>query len=506
MSYVKNRRTGMLLPRRLNAQMSSSYESGSATGSRARNWMPSASGPNASAVQGLGLQRRRARDAIRNDPWALTAQTRWVSNVIGTGIQPYPKHPDPEVRRALKERWADWVPEADADGRLDFYGMQALAVRAIFGDGETLARVRMRRPTDGLSVPIQIQQLEGDQLPTERSFALPNGGEVVNGVEFDAIGRRTHYHLWRRHPGEFGRQAHGQDITRVPADQVIHAFPVLRPGQVRGVTALATVLLRLRSIDSLDDAVMYRQEVANLFAGFITKPDPECDPNNPLTGDAEDFEVDYDGTPIVSMEPGTMQELAPGEQVQFSTPPDAGNNYDAFMRHQLMAAFASIGVPYEIASGDLRGISDRTLRVVVNEFHRLIEQYQWHVVIHQFCRPVWNAWIDALALSGTFPMPDYHLRRHEWLRVLWVPQGWPYFNPVQDVQADNQSVRSGFASRSSIILKKGDDPDHVAAEIQADNEVADTSGFVFDSDPRQTTPAGKAAAPEGDPAPEPLTH
>ena len=281
---------------------------------------------------------------------------------------------------------------------------------------------------------------------------------------------------------------------------------MLRPGQVRGVTALATVLLRLKSIDNLDDAVMYRQEVANLFAGFITKPDPDADPINPLTGESDGYEIDGDGTPLVSMEPGTMQELAPGEEVTFSSPPDAGNNYEGFMRQQLMGAFASVGVPYEIATGDLRGISDRTLRVVVNEFHRLIEQYQWHCVIHQFCRPVWNAWIDALALSGTFPMPDFHRRRREWLRVLWVPQGWPYFNPVQDVQADKESVRSGFASRSSIILKKGDDPDHVAAEIRADNETADAERFVFDSDPRHTTSAGKATVSEGGGRPDPLNQ
>ncbi|MDH0740140.1 phage portal protein [Achromobacter spanius] len=506
MKYTRNRRSGLLLPQRLSAQMSSSYESGSATGSRARNWNPSSAGPNASVAQGLGLQRRRARDAVRNDPWATTAVTRWTSNVIGTGIQPYPQHPDKEVRRLLKELWADWCPEADADGRLDFYGMQALAARSIFTDGESLCRFRHRRPQDGLTVPLQLQLLEGDQLPVERTYSLPNGGEVVNGVEFDAIGRRVSYHLWRRHPGEFGRPATGQDLVPVPADQVVHAFPVLRPGQVRGVTSLASVLLRLKSIDSLDDAVMYRQEVSNLFAGFITRPDPDEDQNNPLTNRPEDYVEDDDGIPLVSMEPGTMQTLAPGEEVTFSAPPDAGSNYEGFMRHQLMAAFASVGIPYEIATGDLRGVSDRALRVVVNEFHRLVEQHQWHCIIHQFCRPVWAAWIDALALSGTIPMPDYHRRRRDWLRVLWVPQGWPYFNPVQDIQAKKDQVRAGFASRASVILGQGDDPDQVNAEIQADNATADAAGLVFDSDPRHTTAAGKAAGLDGGGSPDPLNQ
>lgn len=44
---------------------------------------------------------------------------------------------------------------------------------------------------------------------------------------------------------------------------------------MRGVPRLAPVLLRLKSLDNYDDAVLFRQEVSNLFAGFITKPASE---------------------------------------------------------------------------------------------------------------------------------------------------------------------------------------------------------------------------------------
>lgn len=61
-----------------------------------------------------------------------------------------------------------------------------------------------------------------------------------------------------------------------------------------------------------------------------------------------------------------MQELGPGEEVEFSKPPD-GNNYPDFMRQQLMAAAAGTGTPYEILTGDMREVNDRALRVVLNE-------------------------------------------------------------------------------------------------------------------------------------------
>jgi len=66
----------------------------------------------------------------------------------------------------------------------------------------------------------------------------------------------------------------------------------------------------------------------------------------------------------VGLEPGTMQELLPGEQVEFSDPPDAGNNYPDFMRQQLRAAAAGSGLPYELMTGDMQGVNDRAIRVV----------------------------------------------------------------------------------------------------------------------------------------------
>lgn len=498
MRYKALEQRGFILPTRLSVAASSSYESGSATGSRSRNWKPSSAGPNSAATSNMATIRRRARDAIRNDPWAKTAVSKWVSNVIGTGIQPYPQHPNKEVRKALKQLWSDWVPESDADGNLDFYGQQALAARAMFSDGESLGRLRARRPQDGLSVPLQIQSLEGDHLPAEMSRPLPNGNEIVSGVEFNAIGQRVAFHMWSRHPGEFGGATASQ-IRRIPADQVVHAFPVLRAGQVRGVSELATVLLRLKTLDNFDDAVAFRQEVSNLFAGFISKPDPAENGDDPLTGDKAVY--DYDDTPIATLEPGSMQALLPGEEVTFAAPPGAPDNYPEFMRQQLMAAFASVGIPYELGTGDLRGISDRTLRVLVNEFHRMIEQYQWTVFIHQWCRPIWAAWIDAVALSGVLPMPGFHQRRREWLRVRWVPQGFAYFNPVQDVKAKTDEVRAGFKSRSGVILEQGEDPESVMDEVLNDNAAADDAEMIFDSDPRRS---GKSAVLPEDPSDQTL--
>jgi capsid protein len=57
------------------------------------------------------------------------------------------------------------VKEIDADGQLDFYGLQNLVARAFFESGEVLVRRRVRRVGDGLQIPLQHQ--------------LPNPGECA---------------------------------------------------------------------------------------------------------------------------------------------------------------------------------------------------------------------------------------------------------------------------------------------------------------------------------------
>lgn len=482
---------GFVVPGRVKA---AAYESASSAGARARTWRTSGAGPSAAAVENLPLMRSRSRDAIRNDPWAKTAIARLVSNTIGTGIQPHPQHPDKATQKRLKQLWDDWVKEADHDGQLDIYGQQTLAARAFFSDGEAILRRRYVSPAEGLSVPMQVQLLEADLLPVEKNEVRPGGGEILHGIEFDANDKRVAYHLYRRHPGEYNRLNMGGMLTvPVPAEDIAHVFQPLRPGQIRGVPELATVLLRLHSLDNFDDAVLFRQEVSNLFAGFVTKPSsvpmgPGAD-IDPMTG--QQIAYDSDGySPIVSLEPGSMQELAPGEEVAFATPPGAGNDYAPFMRQQLMAAAASVGMPYEVLTGDLREVSDRVLRVLLNEFRRAIEQLQWNIFIHQYCNRVWAWWIDACALSGAIPMPDFHRTRREYLRVRWVPQGWPYINPVQDVNAQKLAIRAGLTSRSASVLKQGEDPEQVDQENAADNARADGLGLQYDSDPRSRDAVG----------------
>lgn len=471
---------------------------GAGHGRRAIGWHAPGSGPNAATLGGLPTLRQRSRAAMRNDGYAKGALGKLVTNIVGTGIKPLSKTPDHALREAVQALWARWTDESDADGLLDFYGQQGLAVRSCLEAGEAFVRLRPRLASDGLSVPLQLQLLEAEHCQESYTTIAPNGNVIRAGIEFDQLGRRLAYWFFRAHPGDALLQLQADAYLRVPvpADLVIHLYDPLRPGQLRGVPLLAQTLVKLRDLDEFDDAALLRQKLANLFTGFVKRPagaggDTVLDP---LTGRA--VETDAAGLPLVGLEPGNFQELGPGEDVTFSNPPGMDQTYESFMRQQLTAVAVALEIPYELLTGDLSKVNDRTARMILNEFRRGVERWQAHIVAQQLCRRVWEAWWDRAVLAGALPVAaaDYQARLTEYRAVSWTPQRWAYINPVQDIQARREEMRAGLVSRRQSVSELGEDVEALDEEIAADNTRADTLGLIFDSDPRKVQNTGALQA------------
>jgi lambda family phage portal protein len=256
-----------------------------------------------------------------------------------------------------------------------------------------------------------------------------------------------------------------------------HLFEPERPGQLRGVSMLAPVLARLRNIENYDDATLTRQQLANLVVAFITRELPALTGDEDLNGlTGESDVIGSEGRPLVGLQPGLVQTLEDGEKVDWSNPPEAGTNYSDYMRTQHMGTAAGAGLPYELFSGDIKEVSDRTLRVIINDFRRFAEQRQWQHIIPMLCEPVVEWFAKAAALAGKITLDEVDLVK----RAEWSPHGWAYIHPVQDVQGKKMEVDAGFSSRSSIIGQKGDDPEEVDAERAADIEREKALGLYID--------------------------
>lgn len=456
-------------------QVRGQYDAAS-SGRRMAGWNPPSSGPNR-AIVGLQKIRNRARDSVRNDWSGSSGIQKWVTNLIGIGITPRFKRVASKQRKAaITDLWNDFCAECDADGVLNFYAIQALATRGWLESGESFIRRRNRFADEGLPVPMQVQVLEADMVPlldADTYRGLPVGNKIRSGIERDKRGRRVAYWCFKEHPGDdFNGSINPTDLVRVLAADMIHVYEPLRAGQLRGVSVLAPILARLRNIENFDDATLTRQQLANLVVAFITNQAPELTGDediNGFTGQVED--PDGEGRALVGLQPGLVQELDEGQDIKWSNPPEAGTSYSDYMRTQHMGTSAATGLPYEIFSGDIKEVSDRTLRVIINEFRRHAEQRQWHVLIPQMCERVLRWFAESAALAGSISLSEIDdVRRAE-----WSPHGWSHIHPVQDPQGKKLEVEAGFRSRSSVIAEGGEDPDLVdderAAEIEREKQL-----------------------------------
>lgn len=444
-------------------------------GRRMASWQAPSTGPNEAINGGLQILRNRASDSVRNDWTGESTIQKWATTLVGIAITPrFRRITDKPRRQEVNDLWTDFVKVADADCVLDLYGMQTLAVRSWLERGEMFARRRFRTFGDGLPVPMQVQLLESDMVPNfdaDNFPGLPQRNRIRSGIEFDNKGRRIAYWVYKEHPGDLpssgGNIPAASALVRVVAEDMLHMFEPKRIGQRRGVPTMAPILAKLRGVADFEDTTLERQKLANLIVGFISRDLPSFDPTDPnamaaLTGLTA--ELDADASPLLPMKPGLMQELEDGQKVTWSNPPDAGVNYSDYMRTSHLGTTAGTGLPYEYATGDIKGVSDRTLRVVINEFRRFAEQRQWQIVIPMFCQKIVEWFADAALLQGEINLVE----RDQVVRSEHAPHGWAYIHPTQDVQGKVLEVQNGLRSRSSVIGEHGDDPDQVDEERAED--------------------------------------
>lgn len=243
---------------------------------------------------------------------------------------------------------------------------------------------------------------------------------------------------------------------------------------------LAPALVRLRELDKYTDGTLLRLQVASLYVATLKRsPGPASSWEfDPITGDRIS-ETDPSGRAVLRMNPGTFQQLEPDESLDFSKPPDPPVGFDAFVRHELRAAGAAVGVPLEAFTNDWGATNDRLARVVLNQYRRRVHRMLWSIVVPQFLRPLWNAWYGLAILHNKSLTGDFDGR------VTFAPHAHSYVHPVQDVASYREAILAGLTSRQAAVAETGEDVEVIDAQIAADNARADKLNIGLTSDGRQ---------------------
>lgn len=441
-------------------------------GRRNEGWRATSTDANGELLGALSTLRNRARDMRRNNPYAESAITAIADHVVGHGIVPHALTDSEAVKKNLMAKWARWAESTDCDydDLRTLYGMQHLCMESVPESGEVLIRAHWVKQKSRDLIPLKLQILESDYIDTHKdNIVSANGDYCIQGVQFNKAGKRIGYWLYEQHPG--GNYMRGLTSNLVPADEIIHLFLPKRPGQARGYTWLAPVMQRMRQLDELDDATIEQAKIAACFAAFVH-----------TDGDTTATDT---STPLIErIEPGIIEELTAGKNVTFGNPPTF-SGYQPYSWQALHAIGVGLGVPYELLTGDLRGVNFTSGRMGWIRFAKRVDVWQWNMIIPALCDRIWSWFMEAQLLIEK-PVMDS-------VRAEWIPPRKAMLDPGAELSAINTAVRNGQTSWSDSVREAGySDPRAVAEQIAADNAMFDELGLVLDCDPRKVSAVGQA--------------
>lgn len=431
------------------------------------DWQPAYGTAEQLATGSRDIIRGRARAAEMNSDLAESAVIALLRNVIGAGIVPQAKvrncngKLNNELNKKIEKAWAKWAEPENADirGISSFYELQEMALRRMVYDGEIL----VNKTSQGTYLPLSIQLIEAENIG---AVSITHGkNNIINGVEVTEHGRPVAYHVSQTDP--MGLRSF--DTVRLTTDQAFLLFNPKRPSQIRGISLLALVLRRIHDIDEYMDADLIAARVAACFSVFVTS-------QNSARQSAL-LPRDKKGRPNITMAPGMVRHLSPGESIEFADPKRNAGTASEYSATQTRRIASGLGMSADIVARNISG-NFSAARQNLLEDQKTFRQVQKFVITH-FCIPIWKAFIDALYLTGELPS-DYLANKDKYQEVAWLAPGWSWIDPVKEVNANKEAIKSGLTTLEDVCASSGRDWEEVLEQRKLEQDRAKELGVLLD--------------------------
>ena len=428
------------------------------------NPKPKSGSADSEILPDLQTLRDGSRTMVRDDAHAAAAARVFVENVVGKGLTPQStctseatglnEEQLEQWRNACEAEFSRWSDEeADATGYGTFTDLQRIAARSLLADGESIGHAVV----DGFSVSCEL--IDPDRL---ESPGRSDTTTVRGGVEIGPKGRPVAYHILRNHPAEFLPGLKWGVTDRVAAADstysiVQHLFLRERPGQTRGVPWLAAALPYAGHLHHYLNSELIAARVNSNVAMFVKRAPEANDPN--ITAIASD---QGGATFHESLEPGTIEYLNEGEEIQPFVPNRPGNQFEPFVLRILRAIWAAPGLSYELVTKDFGGMNYSSARSLLLECRRGFDSTR-ALLVRQFCRPWWsNVILAAIAGGRLVAPPGFLANQRAFLAHRWVSPAYGWVDPTKEIDSSRMAIDANLSTPYDEAAKAGFDAEEVA--------------------------------------------
>lgn len=444
------------------------------SGRTTADWTPTNRKADDEVRLGAVKLRARARELARNNPVIRNYLRLMLNNVLGhEGPKLYPMlrvgdTPDGDLDKERNDvaeaAWCEWCRRPTRDGVGTFLTFQRTALRQLAREGEAI--VRMHRSFRRNPFGFAVELIDPDWLDTDLNTERRNGRQIVQGIEIDDDGRPVAYYFGE--PLYSGRPVQRE---RVPAHEVIYVYDPERALQRRGFTWLASVMVTARQLGGYEDAHVIGARLAASKMGFFER-DMALGADVEHTSAPEDEDAP-EPTSVQDMEanPGTFNILPPGYKF---------NKFDVAFPHQSYSDFTKaghrkeavgLGVSYNALLSDLENVNYSSMRSGL-----LVERDEWRSIYTLWrdgllCH-IYENWLNMSLLVGAVDLGTRDVTRVSSHR--WSARGWPWVDPLKDMQAAVLGIQNGLASRQQVLAEQGRDFEDVLEELAEEEKLAKT--------------------------------
>ncbi|MDI3359770.1 phage portal protein [Lelliottia sp. V89_10] len=452
---------------------------------------------------------RTANQQVASGGVSLREQARWLDAnhdlVIGTldkleervvgprgiVVEPQPLTRDGKLAdkfaKELRRLWAEWSISPDVTGQYSRPVLERLMLRTWLRDGEVFTQL-VSGKVSGLQsasgVPFWLEAMEPDFVPLS---ATNPAADLNQGIYLNEWGRPLRYQVYKSLPRA---QFFTGETKDIPAENMLHLKFTRRLHQLRGVSMLAGVLIRISALKEYEDSEMTAARIAAALGMYIKKGDGQSYPTD--SGSEEDRELD--------IQPGIIfDDLRPGEDVGMIKSDRPNANLESFRNGQLRAFSAGVRVSYSSVARDYNGTysAQRQELVESTDGYQILQD----CFVSSVSRRIYRQFLRMAILSGKVTVPR-NVDPDSLYNAVYLAPVMPWIDPKKEAEGWKMQIRGGAATEGDWVRASGRNPDDVKRRRKAEIDENKELGLIYDTDPANDK-GGSNAQNEQKPGDEP---
>lgn len=508
------------------------YAAGDRSSSNIAFWRPALKSVDAEVLHDGPTIRARARDLVRNNPYAAHAVR--ISRIAVVGAK---------LRLALRPDWRylgldhksamDWAREVervwdqyshgpnmwfDAGRRMSFTDLFNLIHDEDFVAGEalTVAEWDEARPWSTCFQVVDIDRLSNPH-------GAPESEVMKGGVELDRLGAPVGYHIRNAHPGEHAtllRPMATATWTRVPRETewrrmiAVHSYQHVRAGQTRGVSEFASAIVALKMGHEYQEMELATATAQASFAAVLTSTanlkealamvddtvDPQTGELVSAAAAALEESIDYYNGLDLRFNGVKVPKLAQGDKLELVGSKHPTSGYPEFVRNQIHAVAAGLGVDPIALTQDYSKATYSANKMSYAHNGRAAETRRARL-IRMVAMPMFTAWLEEAVAKGAIDLPkgldasQFYAARDALARGTFITASRAILEPLKERQGQQLGRSIGVETLESICGEEGESWEDNLEQIARENQLANELGIFL---PGQPLPLPAAAGGSDD--------